>query len=123
MEYNFGGLDFIALASEELEAIEVKEVFLRQVSYVQAREFVLLFLGLVVSLTTATDIQVLELLFENVLLLLLLEEHRIALNILGWHLLHISCSIGWHVHHLRLLLLLGESRSLLLLLCVHCEGL
>ena len=59
MEYNFSGFDFVALAGEELEEIQIEEVCLRHVSYVQTRKFVLLLLGLVVSLTTASEVHVL----------------------------------------------------------------
>ena len=59
MEYNFSGFDFVALAGEELEEIQIEKVCLRHVSYVQTREFVLLLLGLVVSLTTASEVHVL----------------------------------------------------------------
>ena len=54
MEYNFGGFDSVALAGEELEEIQIEEVFLRQVSDVQTGELIFLLLGLVMSLTTAS---------------------------------------------------------------------
>jgi hypothetical protein len=57
MKYHFSTFKLIAFAGEELVEIEIEEALLRQITYVQAGEFVLLFFTR--SFATTSNVQVL----------------------------------------------------------------